>query len=192
MSPESLLSVLYAVAAARHLRVNSHSAVLGPDPTCASSLRDAGGNATDAAPFAAPNADATPSDASDDGASRLRPGSLVELYGDGSLYAIPSVVTGRRSAKYQLRGLLNDVMSVDPEFVHPYEIYGEGTEAYCNVGASPKIDMAPCRVESHFKKEGSPVAYHVVYAKEGRGEARRLLPYSKVLRRLTTSPVWLW
>mmetsp|Transcript_39038 Transcript_39038/g.82098 ORF Transcript_39038/g.82098 Transcript_39038/m.82098 type:complete len:274 (-) Transcript_39038:133-954(-) len=140
-------------------------------------------------------------------------GSVVELYGRGSLSAVPAVVTEHvvpsvsslsspssiTTKKYNLQtSFTNQPLSpVASEFLHPYEIYAPGTEASCNISNDiRRIYMVPCTIEESFvKKRSGYISYRVSYVhpdnEEGMeskgGEMEREskhLPLTKVQRTL--------
>jgi len=110
-------------------------------------------------------------------------GSLVELYGEGSYFATPAIITGNyektTAMKYHFKHATTyaRLTRVDPEFIHPYDVYEDGTEAHCNaVGV-----LTPCTIKSHSTK-GNFILYQVSYVNEENEKVQRHLPFSKVQR----------
>ena len=52
---------------------------------------------------------------------------------------------------------------MDPELIHPYQVYEDGTRASCNMGALRKIYMTPCVIVSHSIRKIGVVSYQVSY-----------------------------
>lgn len=160
-----------------------------------------------------PSSDDDDDYSSDSSMSQFKTGSIVELHGDKSYFSVPAVVTGiimdtdtdntgssSSSYTYSLHNSITKahLPNVDAEFVHPYQIYEDGTRASCNVGALRKVYMTPCAILSHTIKkrrrslrsddgdsDGSSnrVVYQVSYLnKEGTELVKDQLPISRVQR----------
>eukprot|EP00571_Detonula_confervacea_P003548 CAMPEP_0172314210 /NCGR_PEP_ID=MMETSP1058-20130122/21950_1 /TAXON_ID=83371 /ORGANISM="Detonula confervacea, Strain CCMP 353" /LENGTH=211 /DNA_ID=CAMNT_0013028019 /DNA_START=164 /DNA_END=799 /DNA_ORIENTATION=+ len=131
----------------------------------------------------------SPDTSNDDAiASYLKVGSMVELYGAESYFAIPATIIGynkeKHSTKYNLQNFISNTSQskVDPEFVHPYQVYEDGTRAYCNVGALHEIYMVPCKILSHSINKSGFVSYQVFYSNEEGELFPEYLPFSRVQR----------
>jgi hypothetical protein len=115
----------------------------------------------------------------------LEIGSLVELYMSDSYFATPAILTDKSSTHYNVLNVMtNDrVAQVDPQFIHPYKAYEDGTRASCNIGALRKTSMVPCVVESHSTRKSGVVLYQVSYLnEEGTLVHEDNLPFSRVQR----------
>ena len=123
-----------------------------------------------------------------DDTNHLKIGSIVELYTDESYFSAPAIITGfqeeKSSAHYVLQNIFTDtrIPRVDPEFVHPYQVYEDGTRASCNVGALRKIYMTPCVIVSHSIRESGIVLYQVSYLNKGETLVDDYLPFSRIQR----------
>jgi len=137
--------------------------------------------------------------------SPLAKGIIVELYADGkSYFATPAIVAGYQveegsssiGSQYYY-SLLNaftneELPRVDPEFVHPYQAYEDGTRASCNLGrkASSEVGddvlMTPCLIVTHTTKKSGIVLYQVSYLTSDDDTDDALvhdyLPFSRVRR----------
>lgn len=119
-------------------------------------------------------------------------GSLVELYGEGSYFATPAIITGHYkktpSMKYNLKHATTNAVptSVNPEFIHPYQVHKDGTEASCNMGISRdgRYDTTPCTIDSHSVRGSGFIFYHVSYLNEENELMRKRMHFSKVQRTL--------
>ena len=134
-----------------------------------------------------------PDTSNDDDSSHLQKGGIVELYGDGSYFATPAIIMGIKetpSMKYNLHNSITNQhhSGVDPEFIHPYQVYEDGTEAACNVGALRKIYLTPCSVDSHFIKGSGTISYHVSYLNEDDVQVQECLAFGRVQRNLPAHP----
>mmetsp|Transcript_1097 Transcript_1097/g.2367 ORF Transcript_1097/g.2367 Transcript_1097/m.2367 type:complete len:234 (-) Transcript_1097:527-1228(-) len=117
-------------------------------------------------------------------------GSLVELYGEGSYFATPAIITGRYkktpSMKYNLKHATTNAVptSVNPEFIHPYQVYEDGKEASCNMGAfrDGMYSTTPCTIDSHSVRGGGFIFYNVSYLNEENELVQKRLHFSKVQR----------
>eukprot|EP00584_Thalassiosira_punctigera_P004566 CAMPEP_0172540858 /NCGR_PEP_ID=MMETSP1067-20121228/11777_1 /TAXON_ID=265564 ORGANISM="Thalassiosira punctigera, Strain Tpunct2005C2" /NCGR_SAMPLE_ID=MMETSP1067 /ASSEMBLY_ACC=CAM_ASM_000444 /LENGTH=225 /DNA_ID=CAMNT_0013326779 /DNA_START=36 /DNA_END=713 /DNA_ORIENTATION=- len=127
--------------------------------------------------------------------SHLRVGNMVELYGEQSQFAVPVIIREIihkkeiSSFEYSLHNVITnrDPSGVAPEFLHPYQVYEDGTEAFCNVGAMRELYLTPCTVVSHSINKGGFISYRVSYSKEGKGLYPEQLPFSRVQRLRKTS-----
>ena len=120
--------------------------------------------------------------------SHLQVGGIVELYGRKSNFATPARITGYKKEKSSVKyNLVNDftdthTSGVAPEFIHPYQDYEEGTQAYCNVGALHEIYMTHCTIVSHSIKKSGIISYQVSYLNEENELIPQHLPFSRILR----------
>ena len=125
---------------------------------------------------------------------------MVEVYGDGKT-AQPGIITGYRHSEstysVQMTVIHQHVASIDPQLVHPYRIYEDGTTGICNVAEDfPKLILLPCTVHSHSVTDDDRrlLSYQVTYARDDRdmvsqasGEkemVRATLPFSRVWRHI--------
>mmetsp|Transcript_31492 Transcript_31492/g.67130 ORF Transcript_31492/g.67130 Transcript_31492/m.67130 type:complete len:229 (+) Transcript_31492:222-908(+) len=125
-----------------------------------------------------------------DGRDLLESGTVVELWGEGAHFAPPAIITGHSLLEdlitYDLHMPIvgSHASSVDPQFVHPYQVYEDGTEASCNIGNLRKRNMIPCTVDTHFVGGSGPIMYEVSWLRDSR-LVQTQLPFSKVQRVLT-------
>ena len=119
----------------------------------------------------------------------LKIGSLVELYWTSSRFAIPAVVWGKTIGKYEIKYNLGNAITnavhigVAEELIHPYQVYEEGTKAYCNVGAVRTIKLVPCTILDHsIKRTSGFVSYQVSNDRWDDGGDYMWLPFSRVQR----------
>ena len=118
----------------------------------------------------------------------LKIGSIVELYTDESYFATPAIITGYEEEKSYAHYILQNTTSnariprVDPEFIHPYQVYEDGTRASCNVGPLRKTFMTPCAIVSHSIRKSGIATYQVSYLNEEEILVHDYLPFSKVRR----------
>ena len=123
-----------------------------------------------------------------DDTNHLKIGSIVELYTDESYFSAPAIITGfqeeKSSAYYILQNIFTDtrIPRVDPEFVHPYQVYEDGTRASCNVGALRTIVMTPCAIVSHSIRKSGSALYQVSYLDKEEILVHDYLPFSRVQR----------
>ena len=118
---------------------------------------------------------------------------MVELYGDESYFATPAIIVGYNKetpyTKYNLHNFITNQhhSGVNPEFIHPYQVYEDGTEASCNVGTLRKnlrkIYMTPCKIDSHFIKGSGFISYQVSYLNDD-VQVQEYLPFARVQRTL--------
>ena len=129
----------------------------------------------------------------DNDSSHLQVGGIVEMYGGKSYFAFPATITGykeeKSSVKYNLLNAINHAhpSGVAPEFIHPYQVYEDGTQASCNVGAMRKIIMTPCTIVSHSVEKSGFILYQVSYLDEGNELFPEHLPFSRIKRYLRRS-----
>jgi len=134
----------------------------------------------------------------------LTKGTIVELYADGRNYfATPAIIDGHQVEEgYSSTGsqyyysLLNaftneELPRVDPEFVHPYQAYEDGTRASCNLGRKAVGDndgdafMTPCVIVTHSIRKSGLVLYEVSYLASNDDDdalVNDYLPFSRVRR----------
>ena len=119
----------------------------------------------------------------------LKIGSLVELYWTSSRFAIPAVVWGKTIGQYEIKYNLGNAITnavhigVAEELIHPYQVYEEGTKAYCNVGAVRTIKLVPCTILDHsIKRTSGFVSYQVSDDRWDDGGDYMWLPFSRVQR----------
>ena len=132
----------------------------------------------------------------------LKVGDIIELYGSKGSFAVPSVVTAISNKnddgssdspvpKYDIQNTITNtrINNIDQEFIHPYQVYEEGTEAHCNVGAFRNLNMVPCTiVSSAVKKTSGFISYRVEYWNR---EVRypEYLPFARVQRKRNMSTI---
>ena len=144
-------------------------------------------------PSASPSSSDAPSrgEEEEDDKSHLKPGDIIELYAGQTYFAVPAVITGYQrdeesSTKYNLQSTITGVRSsgVASQFIHPYQVYEDGTEASCNVSATRKLWLVPCRIESHSIKNGSDLVFYRVSYLVDEDEMPRpeFIPFSRVQR----------
>lgn len=127
-------------------------------------------------------------------------GDMVELYGKKSSSAMPVIVSGytKRDGtstiiKYDL---INAFVRTKPfqvasEFVHPYQVYEDGTVSSCDVPSCiidgvERTRKILCKITSHvIKKNGEFGSYQVEYLEQEHSKgAPEYLPILRVQRRL--------
>lgn len=123
----------------------------------------------------------------------LEKGSLVEVYGERSYFATPSIIQKQSDSspgrKYFVQNTITGQLhrDVDLDFIHPYQAYQSGTEAHCNIGSlrNAKLYLTPCVVESSSVKGKSGfISYKVSYMNDDTKERVEIyLPFSKVQRK---------
>lgn len=135
-----------------------------------------------------PTRTTAPDPPSIDGSCNFPLEGMVELYDDKSYFATPAIVTGyknhKSSTSYNLKNAITNARhsGVAPEFINPYQVYGDGTHASCNVGAL-RMHMVPCKIVSHSIKKSGFVWYEVSYLnKEVNVWVQEYLPFSRVQR----------
>mmetsp|Transcript_23123 Transcript_23123/g.41303 ORF Transcript_23123/g.41303 Transcript_23123/m.41303 type:complete len:253 (+) Transcript_23123:190-948(+) len=134
----------------------------------------------------------------------LTKGTIVELYANGrSYFATPAIIEGHQveegssstGSQYHY-SLLNaftneELPRVDPEFVHPYQAYEDGTRASCNLGRKAVGDndgdafMTPCVIVTHSIRKSGLVLYEVSYLASNDDDdalVNDYLPFSRVRR----------
>ena len=115
--------------------------------------------------------------------SPLRRGSIVELYGSNSYFATPAWIekqegaastssatgSGYHAYTYTLHNAITSgsIPHVDSKFIHPYQIYKEGTRASCNIGLN-ELYLTPCVIQSHVITEEGTLVYRVSYLNQQR------------------------
>ena len=123
-----------------------------------------------------------------DDTNHLKVGSIVELYTNRSDFAAPAIIKGFQEEKSPAHYILQNTITntriprVDPEFVHPYQVYEDGTRASCNVGALRTTVMTPCAIVSHSIRKSGIAIYQVSYLNEKEILVHDYLPFSKVQR----------
>mmetsp|Transcript_34880 Transcript_34880/g.62786 ORF Transcript_34880/g.62786 Transcript_34880/m.62786 type:complete len:194 (+) Transcript_34880:171-752(+) len=188
----SVIDMLSYIAAARNLGDDGSgsSALIAPDCHATFSYT----NQTCIPRRQEPQGLTFPDTSNDADSSHLQKGGMVELYGDGSYFATPAIITGynkeKPSTKYNLHNSITNQhhSGVDPEFIHPYQVYEDGTEAACNVGALRKIYMTPCTIDSHFIKGSGLISYQVSYLNDFDVQVQEYLPFARVQRNLPAHP----
>ena len=123
-------------------------------------------------------------------------GDIVEMYHPDSFFAMPVTVRGYKKPddtstiiKYDLNSAIfpTKPTGVAPQFIHPYQVYKDGTLASCNIGGADRTYMTPCKILSHvIKKKSGFVSYQIEYLKrEYKEGSPEYLPFSRVQRHLT-------
>ena len=105
-------------------------------------------------------------------------------------FSAPVVITGYRkeklSAQYSLQNIITNTClpRVDPELIHPYQVYEDGTRASYNVGAlQSDIYDSLCEIVSHSIRKSGLVLYHVSYLNDKEEMmVHNHLPFSRVHR----------